>query len=78
MLDHSPLRPAADPNVCPDAILSQLPLGGTHCKVERCLFGEVHFVACKGAVLCADQLMFGDSCICTNATRKDIFNRFKV
>ena len=60
------------------ALLSQLPQGGKHCRVEHWVAKNMMFVACKKLVYCPHQLDFGGGCACTNPVRHELYNRFGI
>jgi hypothetical protein len=78
MASHANFTAENNPGLSPEDHLRQLPSGGEHCKVERCVSGEVHFVNCRDFVHCQDQLDFGSACICTNSLRKSLYNQFGI
>ena len=44
------------------------------CKIEHCVDGEVHFIACNGKQHCRYARHFGFSFFCSCPTRKELFN----
>jgi hypothetical protein len=48
------------------------------CKIESCVNGKVHFIQCLSTTSCSYQLLFGEECICTCPTRKELYNKHGV
>ena len=48
------------------------------CKVVDSIKQEIHFVRCLTEIDCNYKLLYGDNCICTCPTRKEIFIKYEI
>ena len=51
---------------------------GAHCRVEKCVGNEIHFVKCLQSHYCKYVIDFGDSYLCSCPVRKEIFNKYNI